>query len=218
MTLTYKILDPLSDYDKLADLMWFYYLEESAKLKTVYPLSAIWQLIESNLVLFKESNNVPYGDYVISGAFNNDELVGFAIGRKLNHYWKILTHVIPQWVLVLIYLKNKEWETPLERLHELLLPITSLMEEQKYYEWYKVSKFSRKVTINTLDNYLETVYSKIINSTRYIVSVELVINNSLELALVEGIYRRLFPTKIHDDTRLVLLKHQYKNSLRNLQL
>lgn len=218
MTTEYRLLSPEQDYDKLKSLMNHYLLEEQNNIHRVYPIESIESTITNNLKLFEDSktDNIKNG-FLVGGEFYNDELIGFSIGRKLNHMWNVSHTVIPNWALILIYSKNKTWRSPKQKTYNLVNPIISIMESEKFYTWYKVSKISNKVTSENIDHYLTDVYSNTISSERYTVTIEAIVDNQTDLDKIKSVYRKMFPIKIYDNRKLALMCHHFKNSLRNFE-
>lgn len=211
----YRLLSPETDYEKLKSLMNHYFFEEEKSSHRVYPLESTEATIKNNLALFEKSStdNIKNG-FLVGGEFCNGELIGFSIGRKLNHIWNIEQTVVPSWVLVLLYSKNKAWKSPKQKVHMLLSPVISVMESEKFYSWYKVSKISNKLNSENVDQYLSEVYSRTINTNRYSVTIEAVVNNQEELNKLKSVYRKMFPVQIYDNRKLALMCHHFKNSLR----
>lgn len=210
----YRILDPNQDYNILSDLLTDYLNDQKSQPKTVYPIEASEYMIKRYLEIFTESVNFPPNNYIVSGAFEDDELVGVAIGRKINNAWNIPHVVLPTWILLFAHYKTKEMKSPKYKLHNLINPIITIMENDKFYNWFKVSKFSNKVTPENVEDYLNKVYSKTINAERYFVTIEAVIETQNERDSLPSAFRGMFPPIVHDGVRLVLMQHHYKNSLR----
>lgn len=213
----YRLLTPEKDYEKLKSLMDHYFTNEQKSSHRVYPLESTEETIKNNLKLFENTltDNIKNG-FLVGGEFTDDELTGFTIGRKINHIWNIEHTVIPSWTLVLMYSKTKSWKSPKEKAHNLLSPIISVMESEKFYSWYKVSKISNKINSQNVDRYLSDVYSNTINAERYTVTIEAIVNNQEELNSIKSVYRKMFPVKIYDHRKLALMCHHFKNSLRSL--
>lgn len=215
----YRLLSPENDFEKLKTLLEGYYVDQKNNTNPVYPLTAIEHSIKNNLELFKQSSHDDIKNgFLISGAFEGTELTGCAIGRKLNHFWNIKHTILPSWALVLLYSKDRTWTSPRTKAHDLLNPIISTMEHDRFFSWYKVSKISNKINSDNIDNYLSNIYSKTISADRYFVTVEAIVSNQDELKQIKSIYRRMFPIEICNNRKLALMCHHYKNSLRNFQL
>lgn len=207
----YRRLSPQNDEHILRNILNDFIGDEMKNGSPVYELISMEMLRDGIIKNFLESVNRPENDYIISGVFEDNEIMGVAVGQKLHHFWKMQNVVLPTWILVLTYLKEKKNVSPKERLHNLISPIITSMEEDGFYSWYKVSKFKGS---ENLDDYLEKVYSKIINSERYTVTVEAIVENQEQRDSLPSTYRGLFPTVIKEGVRLGLLQHHYRNSLR----
>lgn len=211
MQIQYRILSPQTDVELLQKILTDFINDEIQYGSPVYPLDAMKFLKNRCIENFVDSKNKHPNDYIVVGAFEDNEIVGVAIGQKIHHLWKMQHVILPTWILVLTYLKDRKNSSPKNRLHELISPIITSMENDGFYSWYKVSKFRGT---EDLDAYISNVYSKIINAERYTVTVEAIVGNQEQRDSLPSTFRSLFPVVVYDGIRLGLLQHHYKNSLR----
>lgn len=211
MDMQYRILSPENDEYFLRKILDDFIADEIRRGSPVYTLISMQALRDKCIENFIQSVNKSAHDYMVVGAFDGTEIVGVSIGQKIHHFWKMTNVVLPTWILVLTYFNEKKNSSPKNRLHELISPIITAMENDGFYNWYKVSKFKG---VTDIDKYLEEVYSKIINAERYTVTVEAIVETQEQRDSLPSTYRSLFPVVIKEGVRLGLLQHHYKNSLR----
>ena len=209
-----RLLDHNSKFDiELVTKILNDYLDEERERKfSIYFIETVESLVE------KIKDGFKLGAILVTGMFDEaGKIIGCAAGVSINRLWQQGITLLPIWILLLTYLKNKHMSSPKERLHKLISPIITIFEKHKFYSWFKVTKFSHTVTNESLDDYITNVYSKIINDERYTVTVESIVTSTTDLSKLPDTYRRIFPDRIKEGVKLVLLQHHYKNSLRKFE-
>lgn len=213
MDTQYRLLSPheSSDVALLHKVLGKFLDDERTYGSPVYPYVAMAAMAKYVMEQFMESVMKNDHDFMVCGAFDGEEIVGVSVGQKLHHMWGMQSVILPQWALVLMYMKHREMRSPKDRLHSLLSPIISAMEADGFYSWYKVSKFRLGEHPQT---YLDKIYSRTINAERYFVTIEALVENQEQRDGLPSTFRRLFPVLVHDGVKLGLLQHHFKNNLR----
>jgi hypothetical protein len=220
--IVYRFLDPHNFLDsaRLDSILDQYVDEERAKtikgIPTVYPLESVEFTANYIATVFARSRTYPPNTFIINGGFRGDELIYISVAKKLNHQWGYDHTVIPSWIYFFLYSRDREINFPIKRMKDLLVPLVTVMQKEKFYSWYKVTKLSRTVNTDNLDDYLKRVYSKMVPMGPYnnMITVEAIIDNQDAKDNLPTAYRNMFPIKVHNGVRLALMMHHYSNNIR----
>ena len=209
----YKVLvngEDNKDFDTILSKFLDYQRNLSNKIYSYHQMEFF---VESKRRFFTEYSP---NEFVVSGGYNNDnEICAFAVGIKLGAVCNIRHDILPQWVLSMTYLEDKEWTSPREKIHNLITPITSKMENDGFYTFYKINKIPSFISDDTASKWLNDVYSKSISNKRYIPVIERIIKTESDIHKLPSIHRAIFPNEVLRP--MAIMAHHLRQEIRHYE-
>lgn len=173
-SVTYRVLNPASDFQIFFEIMSHF---RDYEVNTPYrPYSNID--IEKKFLVYLESfTDLNRDRFIVVGEFKEDQLTSIGVGYTYQFLWKSKHNPMTQWVLGLVYSKEKNNIAPTEKINMLTDVLAREFEKLEFCSFYMITKLPKMLSYNTWPEYLEKLHDKNYKQDRYFCYLDRIIDS-----------------------------------------